>query len=248
MLRFLALLFVASTAHAYIIVSDLDDTIKITNAESSIMAAWNGAFSQRVFGGMPELLQGTVSERDALYVLTGSPPIVRSRINKLLRDNNVSVNGLILRPDLREPALDYKTRELTRLMERHSEAEWVFIGDDVDSDPEVYQRMALRNPGKVLAIYIRPVRQRALPAGQVSYLSAYDIALNETLAGRLSIVSLQTVGEAVLVTPTNKLLPRFTWCTEEMGEEFATTVSNEPAAVLVEEKLEEACQARRSTN
>jgi hypothetical protein len=213
-----------------------------------VMAAWNGAFSQRVFAGMPHFLRETASEREALYILTGSPPIVRGRVQKLLRDNQISVNGLILRPDLREAALVYKTRELAKLMARHSEAEWVFVGDDVDSDPEAYQRMAERNPGKVLAIYIRPVRNRPLPAGQISYLSAYDIALSETLAGRLSIVALHAVGEAVVASPASRLLPRFTWCTTTMGQEFATASSTEPLAEQIEEKLEGACQARRSTN
>lgn len=233
-------------AHAYVVLTDLDDTLKITNAAYDATAAWNGLFSTRVFAGMPTYLRGTEGEREALYVLSGSPPLVRGRIKQLLRENRVAYDGLVLRPDLRESALKYKTREISRLMAAHPATEWILIGDDVDSDPEVYAEISRRHPGRVLAIYIRPVRHRAMLPGQIPYLTAFDIALSEELAERLHPGVTSQVAADIMDAPTSRVLPHFVWCPREMGPEFPTTQTVDPVTTGIENRVETICRSRRS--
>jgi hypothetical protein len=153
---------------------------------------------------------------------------------------------LVLRANLGEPALSYKTREIARLMAAHPDTQWILIGDDVDSDPEVYAEIARRHPGRVLAIYIRPVRRRALLPGQIPYLTAFDIALSEERADRLHAGVTREVAVELMDAPASRVMPSFVWCPTAIGPEFPTTQTIDPVATGIENRVEGICRSRRS--
>lgn len=230
-----------SASHGYVLVSDLDDTIKITHSASAAGAVWNGIFTKRVFAGMPEYLRSTVSSRTAFYVVTGSTSLVRGRITELLRDNQIIHNGLMTRNNQAEAIASFKLRMIRPLMAKHPGEDFIFLGDDVDQDPEIYARLAQENPGRVRAIYIRPVRHRAVPREISRYLSATDIAISEYHEGRFPQAGLDRVNAAILASPAKWLLPAFAWCPVKVPPDYACY-----AEVAVTQKIEKICEVRQS--
>jgi hypothetical protein len=208
------LLFLAPTASAGVtIISDLDDTIKITNADSARRSTINGVFSEKVFSGMPEFLREARSYSQRLHVLSSAPGVLEWQVRDLLRENGIHWDDLTTRNVLRNPThLDYKLGVILGELEQNPDPV-ILIGDDVNHDPEIFSEVLRLAPGRVLAAYVHVVKGRPLPAGLTLYWTAQDLALRELEARRLS----QTGAERVLrklgqERKLKRVFPKFADC------------------------------------
>lgn len=235
---------VLSSAHAALVISDVDDTIKITNSGSLVDAAWSGVFKKEVFPGMPELYRAW-GKQHKIYFVTGSPTIIRDRIQDLLREHKVRYERLVTRSNILERTYSYKLHAISRIMEAQPTEQVVLVGDDVSADHEVFKALDEKFPGRVLVSYVRPVRNRPALAGQVPYVTAYDINTTELAAGRIGLVDYGVITAAVMVGAPEKLLPPFAWCPTELdGTLLPTESSSHLGAQQVEDRVEEICRGR----
>ncbi|MCB0745310.1 MAG: hypothetical protein KDC67_15480 [Ignavibacteriae bacterium] len=69
---------------AVTIISDLDDTLKITNVLDRDEAIRNALYSKKAFSGFPDLLFEMQTYASDLYILSGSPSFLRRRVNSFL--------------------------------------------------------------------------------------------------------------------------------------------------------------------
>lgn len=198
-----------------IIISDLDDTIKISHTQSKLVTVYRGLFRSSAFAGMSELYRsmlrlGALDPNGSFFILSSSPPAIRKKIEYFLTKHGFPKAKLILRDWIREPSiLKYKMRRLHECLETAAEPV-VLFGDDTEHDPEVFTHMKKKFPGKILAIYIRSVRGRELPEGVTPFYTAFDVACSELAAGRLDNEQVLRVGEAVLAAEKNSwLIPYF---------------------------------------
>lgn len=210
---------VATFAHAddaFVIISDVDDTVKITNVLNRSRAVRNAIRSELVFAGMPELYRqmlGPDSRHERLRFISGSPRVLAHEIRELLAESKFPSYDLTVRGfrELRLSALHFKTKWLNGLYGAADE-QFILIGDDTEADPEAYAAFAASRPAQVIAIYIRRITGRPLPPAQVSFVTAYDIAVHERIAGRLTHEQATAVGSAVLSSSSRILLPAFQTC------------------------------------
>jgi hypothetical protein len=211
----LIVLLTSFTSFASIsVVSDLDDTIKITNSGDEVDATINGIFSEKVFTGMAGFLKEMRAYTGQLHVLTASPTIIKYKIEKTLNKHQIRYDSLIMKsPFSREERLVYKVRELKRLFEANSGDDFILIGDDVGQDPEAYDEIKRAYPNRVLAIYIHAVKDRVLPRSSVKYWTSFDLFLREYEAGRMLKSSVDIGVKNILDESNMKLLfPNFATC------------------------------------
>ena len=205
----------AVAAEPYVLVSDVDDTVKVTNVRSKHNALLKALFSERAFAGMPELYQemlGPDSSPDRLHFLSGSPRMIEEEVRETLEP--FPAHELTLRRYRQsfKEAFDFKWAELQKSYASSTE-KFILIGDDTEADPEVYAVFAAMKRGQVLAIYIRRVAgDKKLPAGSIPFVTAYDIARHELAAGRLTEDQVKAVGESVFAADDKSLLPSFHQC------------------------------------
>lgn len=211
----------AQAADSFIIVSDLDDTVKVTHVCSRNNMTFNAMASKLAFSGMPVLYHSLLGESHhtvRLMFLSGSPSFLRDKVIEFLEHSHFPSYTLTLR-GLREfikaPVSDYKKKKMKELYGGLKDKSFILIGDDTENDPEVYAdfstRMKKRN--KILAIYIRRITGRDLPKGSIGFVTAYDIALREFKAGRLSEIKTAEVGNIVLNEKIDEaFLPDFQQC------------------------------------
>jgi phosphatidate phosphatase APP1 len=199
----LATLLLTSNAFAGVsIISDLDDTIKITNVMNPVEMTVRGIFSSDTFTGMPQFLAEARSYSDSLHVLTASPPFLSSAIKRTLNRNEIKYDSVAYKnPFLFEDKIEYKVNKIKGIME-NSQDQFILLGDDVDKDPEIYEIVKSLYPEKILGIYIHSVRGREIPNGLVQYWTAADLALHEMVAGRMSPSSAEKVMDT-LIAETN---------------------------------------------
>lgn len=198
------------------IISDLDDTIKITNVSSAYQATVNGIFKKNVFTGMPEFLAEARNYSEELNVLTASPSLIHLSVKRTLGRNGIKFERLFLRNILRDRnSYRYKVNNIKRLIE-NSEHDFILIGDDANHDPEVYDEIVKLYPNRILSVYIHVIQGRDLPESSTAYFTSADLALREFLAGRMDLESTRKVLSRVL--SENRLWfirPAFSVCPQD---------------------------------
>jgi Uncharacterized conserved protein (DUF2183) len=194
-----------------LLISDLDDTIKISHTQSKLATVYRGLFRTSAFAGMAQLYGEILADRPARFLLvSSSPPQIRRKIEFFLKKNGFPEAEIVLRDWIRQPSIPkYKLGTILSLVET-SEVPVLLIGDDTEHDPEVFAHVHKRFPAKIAARYIHIVRGRELPDGSQGFFTAFDLACLELAAGRLGNDQVLRIGEAVLrAEASRRLIPWF---------------------------------------
>ncbi|MBT4792373.1 MAG: DUF2183 domain-containing protein [Halobacteriovoraceae bacterium] len=225
----IALLLFAKISFAYDIsvVSDLDDTLKITNVQSMAEAARNALFSKKAFQGMPRLLEKMESYSNDLYILTASPKFLNKPIKKFLSYNDILIKDIFMRSLTREAdKKKYKYKSLQKILELTLGDKLILIGDNTQVDESVYLQIKSEYPDRVEAIYVRKIKDKPSAKGVFPFYTAYGIALAEYKSGRLSLVQVLDIGKSILLTKDLKqYIPKFAYCPKRKSEFPRVTVS-----------------------
>ncbi|KAF2461749.1 actin filament organization protein-like protein App1-like protein [Lineolata rhizophorae] len=152
------------------VLSDVDDTIKITQTSSPLgILKTTFVDEPQVVAGMPELYKHIHSalKQPPFWYLSASPynlyPFLHS-----FRSDYYPPGPLILREaswmnlagflaSLTRGTQDYKTEEIERLHRDFPQRKFLCIGDSTQTDPESYAEMYRKYPKWIRAIYIRRV-------------------------------------------------------------------------------------------
>lgn len=228
------------------VVSDIDDTAKITHVDFAAAAAWNGLFYSRAFTGMKELYTTfSVSRGYPFHYLTAASSAFRGRVNKFINGNGFPQGTLHLKPALSGlSAKEFKSKELLKIFAAHPNDQFLLIGDDTQADADVYDSVYRMQPERILAIYIRRVANRPLQPSVYAFLSAFDLARTELEMGRMEPWELSPVALAILgESRTDRVLPRFNHCP---GEEIRpiTDPDVEEWNRLITNKIRNICDSR----
>lgn len=203
-----------SSFAAITLVTDLDDTIKITNSGREVDGTINALFSKKVFTGMPEYIEGVKSYVDEIHVLSASPTVLRKFIEEAFVEHKIEVDSLILRNLLRRQSkIEYKVQELIKLLNQNPSDDFILIGDDVGQDPEVFDEIQRHFPNRVIASYIHVINDRSLPKTSVPYWTTFDLLLREYQAGRVSDSMMEEgIQKMMEETEMEEIFPDFAHC------------------------------------
>lgn len=167
------------------VISDVDDTIMVTQAPSMWRAAYNllllnpnkrapvpgmGVFFNKIADIFPDA---------PFFYLSTSPWNVESSIRHFIANHGYPEGPLLLRdldprPRTFVPSgVQHKLEFAEQLMSDFPDMKFILIGDDGQRDPTTYATIARRYPGRVLAIGIRQLSPKeSSPFGQVSGITA----------------------------------------------------------------------------
>lgn len=204
----------AAPSFALTVISDIDDTLKISNVLNPAAAATR-ALANTAFTGMPETLQGvdqTIPDTRFIYV-SARPSILGDSTERFLSSQEFPEGELFLKTKTDpKTALAYKTARVRALV-KSSKDHFILIGDDTQADPEAYAAVAEEFPGRIDGIYIRQITGRNTPPNTVTYLTAYDIAANFEKKGLISAQGLEKVILSLIAEPRlERVLPKFQKC------------------------------------
>lgn len=192
------------------ILSDLDDTIKITEAGGNP----TDIIGDDLYTGMPEFFNGAKSYSNSLYILSASPTFMSPIIKNTLKKRGIEYKTLILRGNLTEGKLPYKVRKIKEILDSTSD-DFVLIGDDLGQDPEAYAEINKLYPGRILAMYIHVVNGRPITKDVTTYWTSFDLFLRESIAGRMDVRAvergisvLQNEKELELIFPKKAQCPK----------------------------------------
>lgn len=148
-----------------LVVSDIDDTIKISSVTNREELLANTFFRPwRAVPGMADLYRWWGEPGAEFHYLSGSPWQLQGPLSAFLKKDGFPPGIFHLRrfrlkdgnktEFFGDPA-EHKKRILKRLLREFPARVFVLVGDDGEKDPEIYGEIARRHPGRVKAIFIR---------------------------------------------------------------------------------------------
>lgn len=201
-------LIFGQTYSNYLIISDIDDTYKITNTTSGITAFANAMFSSRVFAGTSELYSEMQAQGARLYFVSNTPTVISWRVKRLLKRNKITCEAVFLR-STGEKGFEHKIGAIRNIADNHPDAYLILLGDNSGNDEQVYDSIQKIYPARLAAIYIRPVKDLPRSYSQHIYYTAVDIAYFECVAGRLGEIEVERIFNNVLESRASLVVPDF---------------------------------------
>ena len=166
------------------IVSDIDDTIVVTDANNLLTMArltfLESPASRLPFAGVGELYQaltqGGKVQRPIFYV-SSSPWNLYDFLVDFMRINQIPLGPLFLRDwglhaDGMKDHKEHKTSSILSLMDMYPNLNFILIGDSGQKDPEAFSTILAEKPTRIKAIYIRDVSSEEARDEQVEALAA----------------------------------------------------------------------------
>lgn len=180
-----------------IVISDIDDTIKMTGVlNNKIHVGFNGLFSKRAFAGMSELYNEYNAKGYGIYYVSGSPKMIDCRIEDFLVEKDFPQGDQrFLKDKISTDTYKFKMESIRNVIAKENPTSLILIGDDTEHDPDVYNDISKEYPGLVEAIYIRAVQDAKLPINvkMKNFFSSVEIAANELIRDKLDFKGLENV-------------------------------------------------------
>jgi len=152
----------------YSIISDIDDTIKVSNVLDKKELLHNTFIRKFVpVRGMPELYRKFEKKGTAFHYVSGSPWQLYPAIHAFLQDEQFPAGSVELKifrlkdksfiNFIKADQLPYKLNSINTILNRFPQRKFILIGDSGEKDPEVYTEIAGKHKGRIKYIFIRDV-------------------------------------------------------------------------------------------
>ncbi|HEX8517862.1 MAG TPA: phosphatase domain-containing protein [Bacteroidia bacterium] len=155
------------------IISDIDDTVLTTHAQSLLKSAYmtftGNAYSRLPFEGVSAFytaLQKGLSgaEENPIFYVSSSPWNLYDLLVDFLELNKIPKGPLFLKDYgfthnklFTESHGVHKPKQIRNILNAYPEMNFILIGDSGQHDPEIYAEVIKEFPGRILASYIRDV-------------------------------------------------------------------------------------------
>lgn len=199
----LSLLVSLNTSARSILVSDVDDTIKVSNVLDKDSTAANVLMLKNAFIGMPELYAeiSKINGMSAVKYLSNAPKKGMAKIHqKFLEINNFPDGELVARSfwDLRS-GNKHKIESIKKFISVYKPTKLILIGDNGEADSVVYSTITKKHSQIGALTYIRQAYSslgynknfsQPLLEGQIPFASSLDISVDLYKRGVFSIETL----------------------------------------------------------
>lgn len=155
------------------IISDVDDTIIVTKAidfmEKLRILLLRNAHTRKPFEGVAAFYRALEAGKskdcqNPVFYISNASWNLYDLFDRFCEINNIP-KGTFLLQDLglsknkllKNSSFKHKTERICQILDTYNDLPFVLIGDSGQEDPEIYQQIAQKYPGRISAIYIRDV-------------------------------------------------------------------------------------------
>lgn len=185
-----------------LVVSDIDDTLKISHVLSAGGKFIRALDTEAVSEGMPTLFQiiRVQPEYNTKFLyLTNAPqtlagiPVMKYSHQSFLANNKFPVGSVALNPDRHD--LDFKLNYLRKILSEESLQEVILFGDNGERDSEIYAQITQEFKGRMRIITFIHQIYSSEPLNFIDWLLRFD---RSDEAGRGKVLQPEQIG---YVTP-----------------------------------------------
>lgn len=152
------------------VISDVDDTVLVTEATSTLSLLrkilFGNARTRLPFAGVAGFYGALHRDRNPVFYVSSSPWNLYDLLQDFLELNDIPRGPLLLRdwgisPGELLPTAhgEHKLEAIEAVLEAYPDLPFILIGDSGQEDPEIYREVVRHFPDKILGIYIRAVTE-----------------------------------------------------------------------------------------
>jgi len=188
------------------VISDIDDTIKITGVGSRRAVTRNTFLRPfRAVPGMAELYQEWGRQGATIHYVSACPWQLFVPLRDFMDNAGFPAGPVVMREfrwkdrtvwDFLDSPYDYKVQQLAEIIEQFPARRFILVGDSGQDDPEAFGELARRFPDCVMQVYIRDV------TGDERTAERYGKAFRDVPADRWQVFkSASEIGRVLTQTP-----------------------------------------------
>jgi len=162
-----------SSQAQFAVISDLDDTVLISDAFRPLRVLLNtffkNAHSRLPFPSVASFYQalkaGTTDHHNPIFYVSSSPWNLYDFITEFFKVHDIPAGPIFLQDIGIGPSqlftyehADHKGRYIQQLLTDFPDLKFILIGDSGQHDPQIYAKVVVDYPDRIAAIYIRDVR------------------------------------------------------------------------------------------
>jgi phosphatidate phosphatase APP1 len=212
----LLFIFNLKAAEKPYIISGFDDVLRQAENTGIVRVTIKILETDKTFSGMPELYE-IISEQEAapkFIIVSGISTWFDARIDRFLHENKFPPYRKYLRNWLTQRSIeDFKITNIKQVITERRGRKFIVILDNSDASVALTKKLHEKFPNQILAIYLRKVVETSIPATATSFYTAFDIALAEFAANRMTTDQVEIVGKAILNEQQKAMLfPNYSIC------------------------------------
>jgi phosphatidate phosphatase APP1 len=152
------------------VISDLDDTVVLSNVRNKLKMvlalALSNARTRKPFKGVAAFYRALHAGRNPMFYVSKSPWNLYAPLVEFLRVQGLPPGPLLLRDFGRRMRKSHKTAAIEGILRTYPKLPFVLIGDSGEEDPEIYSDIVHRFPQRIRVVYIRSVDANRIAAVQ----------------------------------------------------------------------------------
>lgn len=205
-----------------LIVTDIDDTLKIAHVRDSVDKVIYGARTDRAFVGMAELLSEAAKRPDVEVIyLSNAPEWLMGNSHRTFLNRHGFPRGRIYLRGFGTSSESHKPEVLQKIVETEDFSELILLGDNGERDPLYFEELQKAYPDRSIFAYVHAIYRDNLHNVQyqprlIPFVSAYDLAVNMGLHQEASLIE-SPVHQALLrdlrdEPQASQVTPEWTHC------------------------------------
>ncbi len=143
------------------VISDIDDTVVLSNVRNKLKMvlalALSNARTRKPFTGVAAFYRALHAGLNPVFYVSKSPWNLYAPLVEFLAFQGLPPGPLMLRDFGLRMSKHHKTEAIEEILGTYPRLPFVLIGDSGEQDPEIYSDIVGRFPGRIRAIYIRSV-------------------------------------------------------------------------------------------
>ncbi|CAF1251058.1 unnamed protein product [Rotaria sordida] len=172
----------ALAPHGTSIISDIDDTIKVSNVLSKRLLLKHTFYSYfKPIEGISDVYQKWHEQKCQFHYVSASPWQLYPALSCFLTKHNFPMGTMNLRKfawnmKFFKPADTYKIETITEIIDSYPLRKYICVGDSGELDPEVYSKLYIKYPESIVHIFIRDICRMPVcaPTCEERYKKAFE--------------------------------------------------------------------------
>jgi phosphatidate phosphatase APP1 len=207
---------VPSTAAAFGVVSDMDDTVLQSDVTMLLRAArlmlLENSRTRLPFPGVAAFYRALRDGRapgpkNPIFYVSSSPWNLHDVIADFLDAHQIPAGPLLLRDWDLTSALaghsDHKSRHIRDILDAYPWMKFILVGDSGQEDPEIYSSIVAEYPNRILAVYIRDVSKSEKRSAAIAVLAdQLRLAASELVLGEDTVALAQHAATRGWIDPS----------------------------------------------
>ena len=180
LLAFMVLVFVQTASAKVILISDIDDTIKLANIPSLVGSASYALDGESRFAGMAALytLLSQQPQSSGIYYISNAPSWLMEKTHlDFLKTGRFPQGSYIGRTE--DGPADHKLNRMREILRKEKPTQVIFFGDNTENDPLFYSMIQTEfaHQGIEFTTFIRLVTSQPVQPRQVAFVTPVEVAL-----------------------------------------------------------------------